>query len=87
MDIKPHTQKNLDSFFEQLTKEYEILFRDDPDYAYSKSKTTPAELARKMTLGLDNGQANKDGEGIKRTCKHFKIPHTYKAIREFLNKE
>lgn len=84
--LAPHTQKNLDAFYEQLKKEYEILFEADPDYAYSKSKMTAGELARKMTLALDSGSGNKDGEGIKRTCKHFGINHTYKAIREFLNK-
>lgn len=81
------TQKNLDKFYEQLKTEYENLFKNDPEYAYSASKTTPADLASKMTLGLDNGSANKDGEGIKRTCKAFGIPHTYKAIRAFLQAE
>lgn len=81
------TQKNLDAFCAQLENEYENLFKNDPEYAYAASRTTPPALARKMTLGLDNGQANKDGDGIKRTCRHFGIPHTYKAIREFLNKE
>ena len=81
------TQKNLDKFYEQLKTEYENLFKNDPEYAYSASKTTPADLARKMTLGLDNGSANKDGEGIKRTCKALNVPHTYKAIRAFFQVE
>ena len=80
------TQKNLDKFYERLKVEYEELFKTD-EYSYSASKTTPADLARKMTLGLDNGSANKDGEGIKRTCKAFGIPHTYKAIRAFFQAE
>lgn len=78
------TQSNLDAFCARLTLEYAELFANDPEYAYSASRITPEALARKMTLGLDSGSANKDGEGIKRTCKHFKIAHTYKAIREFL---
>lgn len=81
---KPHTQINLDAFCARLEIEYAHLFANDPEYAYAASRTTPAALARKMTLGLDNGQANKDGDGIKRTCKHFGIPHTYKAIRDFM---
>ncbi len=81
------TQKNLDKFYEQLKTEYENLFKNDPEYAYAASRTNPADLARKMTLGLDSGSANKDGEGIKRTCKHFGIAHTYKAIRAFLQAE
>jgi hypothetical protein len=81
--MKPATQINLNAFNEQLAKEYVELFKT-PEYEYSASRITPEALARKMTLGLDNGSANKDGDGIKRTCKHFKIAHTYKAIREFL---
>lgn len=81
------TQINLDAFCAELERQYEILFANDPEYAYSKSKITPKELARKMTLALDNGSANKDGEGIKRTCKHFQIAYTYKAIRAFLSEK
>ena len=54
------------------------------EYVRAYAKFTPAELARKMTLGLDNGNANKDGQGIKNACKILGIPHTYKAIRAFL---
>lgn len=79
------TQINLDRFYEVLTKHYAELFKNDPEYAYSASRTTPSELARKMTLGLDQGSANKDGDGIKRTCKELGIAHTYKAIRAFLS--
>lgn len=78
------TQINLDAFDARLATEYEELFKA-PEYAYSASQTTPSALARKMTLGLDNGTANKEGEGIKRTCKHFGISHSYKAIRDFFN--
>lgn len=84
--MKPATQKNLDAFAAQLEKEYIELFKTE-EYAYSASQITPSALAKKMTLGLDAGVANKDGDGIKRTCKHFQIPYTYKAIREFLTKE
>ena len=82
--MKPATQINLDAFNAQLEIEYTSLFKT-PEYEYSAARNTPAQLARKMTLALDNGTGNKDGDGIKRTCKHFKIPHTYKAIREFLS--
>jgi hypothetical protein len=82
---KPHTQANLEAFNTQLEKEYERLFKEDPEYAYAASKTTPSALARKMTLGLDAGSANKEGEGIQRTCKALGVPHTYKGIRAFLS--
>lgn len=84
-NAKPHTQANLDAFNARLALEYERLFKESAEYAYAASRTTPGELARKMTLGLAAGSANKDGEGIKRTCAHFKIPHIYKAIRAFLD--
>lgn len=80
----PHTQFNLGHFCDVLTEEYHHLFATDPDYAYAASKTTPGELARKMTLGLDNGTASKDGAGIRRTCKRIGISPTYKAIRAYL---
>lgn len=70
-------------FKETLTEEYKILFENDR-YAYVASKNTPLELAEKMTKGLADGKASKDGEGIKKTCERLKIKHTYKAIREFL---
>lgn len=72
------------AFADRLAIEYAELFNTDPDYAYSAARTTPTSLARKMTLGLASGTANKDGSGIQRTCRHFGIPHTYKAIRAFL---
>ena len=62
--MNPYTQINLDAFCEQLTIEYRELFAKDADYAYAASKTTPEALARKMTLSLDQGTANKDGAGI-----------------------
>lgn len=84
-EIKPHTQVNLEAFYDFLKNEYVNLFANDPEYAYSASKITPEALARKMTLGLDNGTANKDGKAIIAACKHFKIKHTYKDIRAFLS--
>ena len=81
------TQINLDLFFETLAGEYEHLFEHDPEYAYSAAHIGPRDLARKMTLGLDRGSANKDGEGIKRTCKKLGINHTYKAIRAYLGEK
>lgn len=83
-NAQPHQQVNFDAFYERLKIEYTRLFVEDPEYAFAASRTTPEALARKMTIGLDSGSANKDGEGIKATCKHFGIAHTYKAIRQFI---
>lgn len=78
------SQSRLDTFREALAREYSVLFATSEDYAYAAARTTPFELARKMTLGLDNGTANKDGEGIKRCCAKLGIRQTYKAIRAYL---
>ena len=80
----PATQANLDAFAAFLESEYERQFTSNPEYAYSASKIAPAALARRMTLGLDNGTASKEGAAVREACKHFKIGHTYVAIRKFL---
>lgn len=74
---------NFDRFCDHLKSEYRKLFQT-PEYSYSASKTTPEALALKMTEGLRSGQANKDGLGIRRTCKALKIKNTYQDIRDFL---
>ncbi len=81
---KPHTQINLDRFYEELKAQYTYLFKNNSEYAYAAQHTTPEQLARKMTLGLEQGTANKDGAGIKATCAKLGIAYTYKAIRAFL---
>ena len=78
------TQTNAQRFQELLTSAYSDLFKNDPEYAFSASRTTPEALAEKMTASLIAGTANKDGEGIKRTCKACGIKQTYSAIKEFL---
>lgn len=75
---------NKETFQKELTSQYETLFKNDPEYSYSASRTTPEALAEKMTNGLITGDANKDGKGISNTCKILKVKPTYKAIKEFL---
>lgn len=75
---------NYIRFERLLCQQYESLFANDPDYAYVAMRTTPADLAAKMTGGLRDGSANKDGQGIKAVCKSLGIAHTYKAIAAFL---
>ena len=67
-----------------LTGHYHSLFANDPEYAYAAGRTTPEALAEKMTASLLSGSANKDGAGIKRTCKDLGIKYTYTAIQEYL---
>ncbi len=73
----------FNTFQMELTEQYKTLFQT-PKYSVVASRTTPEDLAEKMTKGLLNGSADKDGEGVKNTCKKMKIPYTYKAIKNYL---
>lgn len=76
---------NNKQLFEQtLTEEYKTLYATDP--AYSTFTISPEDLAKRMTHALYRTSGNKDGKGIKRTCKKLGINYTYKAISEFLEK-
>ena len=75
---------NIEKFTTVLTRHYSELFDSDPDYGYSKGRLTPMALAKIMADGLRTGSANKDGKGIKRTCKELGIKYTYTEIKEFL---
>jgi hypothetical protein len=77
-------QSNLDKFTQALELAYMDLFTHDPEYTYSAAVTTPQALASKMANYLMTGDANKEGEGIKRACKACGIRQTYKAISAFL---
>lgn len=77
---------NRNTFENHLRAAYEDLFVNDPEYNYVSERTTPQELASKIVVLLADGNANKDGKGIKRACKAVGIKHTYKAIKEYLNK-
>jgi hypothetical protein len=70
------------TFQATLTKHYRELFAK-PDYAMAARLHTPETLAEKMTNSLQAGTANKDGDGIKRTCKELGIAYTYKAIAAY----
>jgi hypothetical protein len=75
---------NYQSFLTVLTNAYVDLYANDPEYAYAKAHKSPAELATVMTEALARGTGNKDGKGIRSTCKRLAIKYTYAAIREFL---
>ena len=77
-------QTKVDIFKAELIKQYHNL-KDDPEYLAVFLKMPPEELAYKMMAAFEKGSANKDGKGIRRTCKALGIKHTYKAINAFLN--
>lgn len=72
------------TFRDTLAVQYRELFTS-PAYSTAAARMTPEALATRMTDGLIKGAANKDGDGIKRTCKALKIPYTYAAIKSYLN--
>lgn len=74
-----------EQFLEVYTVELADCFANDPDYAYSASRTTPEALAEKMFESLYAGTANKQGKAIARTLKKLGIKPTYKAIAEALH--
>ena len=74
---------NSERFQAELTTHYKALI-DTPDYKLAKERYTPEELAAKITAGLRNNTASKDGEGVKRTCKALGIKFTYGAIQAYL---
>ena len=75
---------NYERFAETLAKHYAELFTL-PEYALCASRYTPDSMARKFTTLLATGSgANKDGDGIRRTCKELGIKHTYTAIFAYL---
>jgi len=83
-------QARYDRFYTMLRGYYAGLFGSDADYARVSTRTTPDELARKMTASLASGTADKyvtdaaDGKAVKHTCAALGIKHTYKAIRQYL---
>jgi len=80
----PNTMSKL-KFESELAKAYEILFSTNLEYRYVAKLHTPQSLAAKMTAGLADKSANKDGDGIKMACKAVGIKHTWKEIQSYLN--
>ena len=74
---------NRERWMTILTGQFELCLETD-EYAMAKSRYTPEELAEKMTSGLLNGTADKDGKAIRNTCKVLGLKNTYKAIKEYL---
>ena len=79
-----YNMPNYDKFEQLYIDQLETLFKTCDDYAYVAARTTPVDLAKKMTEGLSTGSASKDGQAVKNVCKILGIKHTYKAIQEYL---
>lgn len=44
-------------------------------------------VMERMFAAIDRFSFNKDSDAFKLTCKHLKIPHTYKAIKEYITEK
>jgi hypothetical protein len=86
MTTTPTNPTNREKFIQTLTEEYVFLFANNAEYGHAARVTTPAALAMKMTNALQGGEGNKDGRGIKNTCKRLNIPYTYQGIQDYLGK-
>ncbi len=86
MDTKAQTIETHGrvQFRKALETAYADLFANNADYAYSASKTSPAELAKRMLNAAVTGSINIDGEGVRRACKACGIKHTLRAVLEFV---
>ena len=74
----PNREKWDETYLEQL----KLAIENYPDeYVYS-ADLVPVVYSR-MTEAFSEGSFNKDGRAIKATCRHFRINHTYKAIKAF----
>lgn len=75
---------NFDRFINIYGGELKWAVENHPtEYRYSVEEV-PAVVAR-IAAALRKGSYNKDGIAFKRTCKFLGIPHTYKAINEFIS--
>jgi len=45
------------------------------------------EVFRRMTAAIKKGTYNKDSKAFRRACREMGIPHTYRAIQNFIGCE
>lgn len=75
---------NMQTFFEVYAHHLEHAALTNP-VEYSWPPSQARAIARKMTIALSNGTANKDGQACRATCKELRIPYTYKGIRAYFD--
>lgn len=74
---------NRETFERALVIALTELFHH-PKYRVVAAKTTPADLARKVTDGLINGDADHTGDGVTLVCADLGIKRTRTAIKAYL---
>jgi hypothetical protein len=75
--------------FKLFVSAYKIMLEDElkkNSQAYAYGIDQLDLVVERMTNAFKKGSFNKDGNAIKRTCKHLGIAHTYKAMNAFWGK-
>lgn len=73
---------NLALFLAEYKRQFLIDREKNPR---NHMMTVDAEVVlERMTAAIQRGSFSKDSASIRATCRHFKIPHTYKAINAFI---
>lgn len=79
-------QQRFDQFVTLYAEKLTQLRNDRPKEYVWPVADLPAVIGR-MTEAIRKGSFNKDGLAFQATCKALGIPHTYKAINAFLERE
>jgi hypothetical protein len=73
---------NKEIFQAEYAKQLRLAIEAHPgDYLWPVSELET--VLGRMSTAIERGSFNKDSHAFKATCKALKIPHTYKAIKEF----
>ena len=73
----------METFLAEYEKQLTLAVQNFPqEYGFGVEKV-PYVIA-KFRIAISEGTFNKDGRAFKATCKALKIPHTYKAINNFI---
>lgn len=79
-----NTEK-VNQFLSQYKTELTNAVRNFPDEYMFSVDDVPIVFDR-MSSAFKRNSYNKDGRAWKATCKFFGIPHTYKAINQFVGR-
>ena len=74
-------------FVDELEKALEGLFKTSPHYSYVASKSTPRQLAERLTQAAIEGTMQSSGEGVRTVCAKLGIKPGLRSIQDYLRKE
>jgi hypothetical protein len=74
---------NREAFLNMWEAEYRKDRAANPSYYVGDTD----EVVARMGAAIVAGTFSKESYAISRTCRHFGIKHTYRAIREFIKED